>query len=213
MTVVFAPTRYDEEAKSACRRGRIRSWTCLKSAEKGDLYLFYFAKPLQCIAALGIVNSEVEEEYNDGWEWTDAEKGWFCEFRPAIWLRSPIAVSEVKANAALSKWWNSRPYRGRPKRLTTGNIAIELCHAVLQANPSVKRLVPLAKRLHTIIQGRTKITCISPLDDDDAPPERVQTTIARIIRDTAKGNQLKHIYPGFPSWTLANEHRWPPAHR
>ncbi len=46
----------------------------------------------------------------------------------------------------------------------------------------------------------TKIWLNLALDSDEA-----------FRADAARDHERNSLAPGFPSWTLANEHRWPPA--
>src|SRR6266568_4391125 len=102
--VVFSPYHSSREGiaqarirefRRSARRGRVQFWTCLKGADDGDLYLFYFGKPEFKIVATGVCDSKAKRK--DGpFEWSSAKFGWFCDFRKVVLLKRPIGSDELR---------------------------------------------------------------------------------------------------------------------
>lgn len=112
----------------------MRGWTCKKSAEAADVYLFWFGKPIAELGAIGISAGDVEELENDGWDWTDAERGWFCSYRPLVALDSALSVDDINGDRTLARWWQGRPFQGRPKSVKDIDVAQRLIEMILDRN-------------------------------------------------------------------------------
>jgi hypothetical protein len=153
--LVFLPNHAgygdDEEARlrdflHGCRKGRLESWTCKKTAGCGDVYLYWFSHPSSQLAGIGVSSGEISPEENDGWDWTDAEKGWFCEFEPLVALRTPVTLEDIHDDRILTAWWKGRPFQGRPKQIVQASVARRLSELILQKNSKDKGLARILGR-------------------------------------------------------------------
>jgi HJR/Mrr/RecB family endonuclease len=99
-----------DDFRSWQQEGRIEGWSARKNFELGDLAIFYFATPLNAIAAFGLVDSEpYYQEINDP---ADFKNRVFCDFRPVWFLETLVPIKEVIAHQHFQKWWKTTPYRG-----------------------------------------------------------------------------------------------------
>jgi 5-methylcytosine-specific restriction endonuclease McrA len=193
--VVFRPTRAGPQTNSTerldeflayCRSQEVGTWSCKKTAVRGDLYKFWFGSPVLRIAGVGVCSGKAEESDNPGVDYTPSLKLWSCPCSPLKELRTPVTMEVIKNHPALAPWWRSTPYRGRPKSIPR-EVAPSLLTLIVQLNPSVSSLLkeyfPVAA-LHSV----------SIPDDDDAPPPTVKCSFTRRVRDTAKSKELKRLY-------------------
>jgi len=148
--LVFNPNHagYGEDERArlndflqCCKEGAVDSWTCKKTAMSGDVCLFWFGSPVKELAGIGVCASDVVEEVNDGWDWTDAPIGWFCEYEPLIRLVSPVTLSDIESDRVLAKWWLGRPFYGRPKAIHDVNVVSRWVELILEKNPKNRGLV------------------------------------------------------------------------
>ena len=105
---------------ACCRQGFVNSWTCKESVQTGDVYLFWFCSPASILAGIGVSLGDRDELENDEWDWTDAEKGWFCAFEPAITLSQPLTVLDISRDQVLARSLcegRSRPFAFSTRRL------------------------------------------------------------------------------------------------
>jgi hypothetical protein len=216
--VVFIPNRvqYERDGRAAnrrddllrlCRQGGADGWSCKKTAQEGDLYVFYMGKPVEQIVCIGVSDGEVVEEQNDGsFDWTNAPRAWFCGFRPLVALRYPVVVSENQSHAKLRQWWHGRPFQGGP-RTVPAEVVKPLLELIRRRNDSQKRLIArLADYMPSSPGSRgelkTRVRRKDPSIDDirqvavdaEGPPVRVPVTIRRVIRDTVRSGSLKKLY-------------------
>jgi hypothetical protein len=140
------PTGRLKNFQKDCKKGRTDSWTCKKTAKCGDVYLFWFGKPKTILAGVGVSTGDVEEATNDGWDWTDAEIGWFCEYDPVIALKEPLTIDDIKQDRLLAGWWQGRPFQGGPKKIVRQDIARRLVELILTKNPKDRRLARIIDR-------------------------------------------------------------------
>jgi hypothetical protein len=112
----------------------VSDWTCKKTAHSGDVYLFWFCSPANVLAGVGISQGEVKTKENDGWDWTDAKKGWFCDYDPLIPLSQPLTHRDIASDRVLARWWKGQPYKGRPKRIVHPSVARRLVELILKKN-------------------------------------------------------------------------------
>src|SRR6516162_7841708 len=104
------PTKQLDTFLGCCREGSTDGWTCKKTAQRGDLYLFWFGKPaVKKIAGVGICKGDVDP--------TNVERHWMCSFDPLKALTRPITGDQIKGDRELAKWWKGKPYRGGPKNI------------------------------------------------------------------------------------------------
>lgn len=138
-----ATARYDR-LLDLCKIGSTSGWTCKKTAEFGDIYLFWFGKPVCEIAAVGVSHGDVEMSYNDNWDWTDAEKGWFCSYSPLCALEHKLTADDLRNDDCLGQWWKGRPFQGRPKSIKDTNVAERLIETILaknKRNPALRKML------------------------------------------------------------------------
>jgi len=197
MRIILAPAQcleHEERFKRfrrLCQEGDRINWSCQKSAKPNDIYLFYFAAPKLQISAIGVVAGAVDEVENDGVDWATGKKLWLCDFAPAIWLKNPLTAAEIKLQPQLLRWWQGKPYFGKPKNIVSPEVARLLVEAILRKNPDVARAIP---QLGDKISGSDLPSLSRDVDNDNAPPDRIETTIQRVLRDTKKSADLKTKY-------------------
>jgi len=196
--IVFLPNRagYDNDAEArfedfreCCRGGYTSGWTCKKDVNRKDLYLFWFGDPIKKVAGVGVCNSDVDEQENEGVDWTPRRKLWFCSFYPLKELKHPVTVDHINDDPVLASWWQSQPWRGRPKSIKPEHVAFRLLSLITHLNP---RLASLLGQYSSAVPE--SIRCIEIPDDDDDPPARVHYISSRTVRNTAKGERLKQLY-------------------
>ena len=82
-----------------CETGKVNGWTSKKTAEYGDLYLFWFGGPIFNIAGIGVSQGcDGEPVENQGSDWTDAEHGFFCHYEPLVSFANPITIDAIKGD-------------------------------------------------------------------------------------------------------------------
>ncbi len=143
--VVLHPTRVVagrrnrlNDLLSHCKRGYVDRWSCLKTASRGNLYVFYFGEPQFMIAAVGIVDGAATSE-EGRFDWTLRRKVWFCRFSPLIRLTHPVERSELKESGRVSTWWRGKPYR-RCQAIPSDPGA-RLVSLILGRNPQIASLL------------------------------------------------------------------------
>lgn len=156
--VVFLPThayygmdgagfgRYDD-FRERCEEGKVEDWTSKKTAELGDIYLFWFGKPISEISGVGVSLGDSERKENNGWDWTDADYGYFGSYSPLISLASPVTLEQIKHDTVLLKWWNGRPFQGKPKSIKSAEVAERLVQLILKSNSKDRELRQTLKRI------------------------------------------------------------------
>ena len=177
-----------------CRDGYADDWTTKKKAANGDIYLFYFGKPIQQIRALGICCGDVKELRNDDddWDWTSSKRGWFCQYEPLIRLPVPITTADILANETLAGWWSTRPYRGLPKTVKKQPaVANELLSLV--ASHSAEARFLLSNYLQAPHKGESEGIAFSN-GNDAASPAVARYEVSRRVRDTPCAWKLKRLY-------------------
>lgn len=123
--VVFVPNLVDsptfgkvhEDFTRRRNRKTLKSWTCKKTAQPGDLYLFYFSQPVAKIAGMAVCSEPPDPK---GWKernWSNRRKMFFCSFEKLHHFDSPVAAEDMQANPMVGSWWKTKPYRGRPKTI------------------------------------------------------------------------------------------------
>ena len=178
-----------------CSEGRVDEWTCKKTAAKGDVYLFWFHNPIGELLAVGVSDGNVIERENDGWDWTDSPKGWFCAFDPLVALKNPVTLNDIATDPGLAAWWKKLPFRGRPKKIVDPDRrgVLEL---IRDRNWNQDKLLLIigefiARDEETLIPPTPDVNLV---DDDGEPPPSVTYTARRVVRSTAKGEELKRLY-------------------
>jgi hypothetical protein len=131
--------RYDDflscAAEGRCCNADGTGWTSKKTAEFGDIYLFWFGQPISTIAGIGVSQGcDGIPRQNEGWDWTDAEYGFFCDYEPLVALASPITIEDIKAERLLADWWTGRPFQGRPKSVKDPKVAHQMVNLILEQN-------------------------------------------------------------------------------
>lgn len=184
------PTGRSKELLRGCRSGNCY-WTCKSTAAPGDIYLFWVGMPIQKLLAIGVCASDVEESENDGWDWTDAAKGWFCDYKPLVKLDLPVSGRDIKDDPILSRWWREKPYRGRPKSIDPP-ASSRLIALIAERNSRAAKL--LTKHGVELVLDGSKDASLAIPDDDANPPPTVKYVATRRIRSTAKGERLKRLY-------------------
>ncbi len=172
-----------------CHQGTTNDWTCKSTARKDDLYLFWFGSPVMTIAGIGICVGDVKVHENEGVDWTDAPRYWDCSFDPLYELKHPVTVDHIKGDAVLAKWWQSKPWRGRPKSIKPQRVASRLLSLISRLNPRLARLLGRYQS-----PTHDSMRSVNLPDEDDDPPATVHYTISRKVRNTAKGENLKLLY-------------------
>ncbi len=94
--------------------GRVNGWSATKSFKPGDLVLFYFANPLESIAAVGIVESEPWEE-SGKFDWRTKRKATFCDYSPVWFLEKPLSLARAASKLGVIPWYKTQPYRSTRK--------------------------------------------------------------------------------------------------
>jgi 5-methylcytosine-specific restriction endonuclease McrA len=193
--IVFLPNHADsedgqearlDEFLGCCSEGSTDDWTCKKMAALGDLYFFWFGKPVMRIAGVGVCKGDVQGESNIGADWTDSRTLWMCPFDPLEELKRPITVDHIRDDPVLATWWKGKPFRGRPKTIPE-EVASRLISLCLHLNPDLTYLFPE-------YDSTTQLDSIDIPDDEDGPPKLVPYTINRRVRKTAEGERLKMLY-------------------
>ena len=116
-----------------CKRGELKTWTTKKTAEPQDIYLFWFGSPIFEISGLGNPKGVVERLENEGWDWTDADYAYFCDYK-LIDFPNPITIDDIKSQKTLADWWNGRPFQGRPKSIKDASVAQQLVKLIIERN-------------------------------------------------------------------------------
>ena len=140
--IVFAPTLVDDPGKPGNRlvrfqrkcKNRKGKWTCKKTAKRGDFYLFWFGGTTRAVVGLGVVRGPAERENNSSWH--------NCEFKPLVWLASPISLADIHSDTILDKWWKTKPFPGWPKSLLADKkVARRLLGMIAKRNPKLQFLL------------------------------------------------------------------------
>lgn len=143
--VVFSPNlvvspRFDDVYKKfMARRGKrtLESWTCKKTAQPGDLYLFYFAHPVEQILGLAVCSGFPDLE---GKLLSEGQRMFFCPFDRLHHFDSPISAEELRSDLLTDSWWSSKPYRGRPKSIPDA-VASALLELITAHEPAATGLL------------------------------------------------------------------------
>jgi len=190
------PSRKDDFLR-ACREGYADGWTARKAGAIGDVYLFYFAKPIEAILGIGVAASDAWDEEGP-FDWTTKEYDWFREYEPLVSLDRPLTVAHLKNNRSLREWWNDqKPYRGR-KGISDARIQHRLCSMIIEQNPEHQYI--LRDHLNEDTVGSDTNSVPEPValpniaDDREEFPSRSIVTTSRIIRNTATADALKRLY-------------------
>lgn len=118
-----------------CDSGLLEGWSCKKTAQVGDVYLFWFCQPAEVLAGVGIVaNVPYEDEKAGDWG-SAARMAWFCTYEPIIALPNVIRPSDIRGDADLKRWWHGRPFQGGPKRVEINPYGRKLAAMILKKNP------------------------------------------------------------------------------
>jgi hypothetical protein len=189
-----APRRSDPS--ESWQTGKIDfGYTCKKTAQKGDLYLFYFGGDQeQGIFGFGVCDGNVQPKTENNWPfWPYWPKGWVCGYDPFLRLEQPVLLEDIVQDAILAKWWQGLPARGGPKTLLRNpDVARRILTLILRLNPSrATFLYPYLRRLPKLLKSSKPVTLS---DEDSDPPLRIEYTSTRILRNTALGDELKALY-------------------
>jgi len=123
------------------RSGRLNDWTCKKTAQAGDLYIFFCGKPVFEVVAIGIHTGEVRSD-DTVVDWTKNPVSWFGNFEPFVVLENPLTKTYLRDHPTLSQWWAGSPYRGRPKTiLAQPRAAAMLLQRIAVANPGTQKII------------------------------------------------------------------------
>jgi hypothetical protein len=147
-SIVFAPNLEDSPTfgnvyknfMSHRGRKRLTSWTCKKTAIPGDLYFFYFGQSEAKIAGLAVCSEPPDPK---GWKKrgrSNRQKMFFCSFDRLRHFHFPITVDELRENRTVDAWWQTRPYRGRPKTMPR-EVAATLLKIVAKREPTTSSLL------------------------------------------------------------------------
>jgi hypothetical protein len=140
--LVESPVFHKVYKKFMDRQGqrKMASWTCKKTAKPGDLYLFYFGNPEFKIAGLAVCRQSPDPV---GWRkrgWGSHQKMFFCPWDALHHFSAPITAGELQAKPGLDSWWQTKPYRGRPKTIPP-EISAVLLQMIAKREPKVGPLL------------------------------------------------------------------------
>lgn len=180
----------------ACREGYVDNWTARKTGAVGDVYLFYFSKPIGAILGVGVAASDAWD-IDGPFDWTTKNYDWFREYEPLVSLDRPLAVAQLKNHRILKKWWDRQPYRGR-KGISDARVRDLLCTMIVDQNPACLSVLREYLKDDVVTSGTNPVPQPIRLpemaDDRDEFPSRAVVANSRIIRNTAKADQLKQLY-------------------
>lgn len=159
----------DELRDTAADDGRCDDWTVLKSAKPGDIVLFFFKLPIQAFVAHGIIDGYPQRR-SDGEPW----KGHYVSpIRSVSVLSPPISLQDVRTRFPAWRWLRT-PQSGTE---VPSEIAAELLGAL------------------GVVEDGERPDSVPVIDDlDYSPPSRIQTTVIRTVRETARARRLKQRY-------------------
>lgn len=183
-------------------RGRTENQTCKKTAKPGDLYLFYFGEPECKIAGLAVCSQSPDPK---GWKkpkWTNRQRMFFCPMDALYHCNTPVTADDFRANQSLASWWETKPYRGRPKTLPP-DVAATLLQLIAKREPKVATLLNGYTGGHKVVvsgpNGRPPMDAWEGTRYERLAQQRVRSQTLRdekIRRSTDKDGHLVCEVPG-----------------
>jgi len=195
--LVFSPGYSSDDGESRdqldsflaqCKLGFTESWTCKKSTELDDLHLFWFGKPANLIAAIGVSDGEVVEDEKGDWNQSGSPVGRFCGFAPLIALRHPIPLEDITSDPVLAKWWKGLPYRGGPKSIVDDQVAKHLATLIVSRNPKQTAIAKLLKPWLGAAQVQTNKQERQPETSPDSEASFLEGATREITAELASRN-------------------------